>query len=176
MLNVTILQTLDDPRTVDKTFTTVAAALPCSPYEGCTVLNPRIILSYTSDISLANYMYILQLGRFYYIENVTLQPGGMCIVSGSVDVLRTYAQGIRNCTATVVRSESIGAPTMYPDDKLPIIPGKKSIISSVMPNSLHGSGWLNYHYILTIKGGDDLTPPTREQEEGEQDGSEQRVV
>ena len=170
MLNVAILRTYDDPRVLDKTVETIATR-QCKPTEGCSILNPRLILGYTSDISMSNYMYISEWGRFYFIENVAVQPGNIAILSGSIDVLKTYAAAIRRCTATVVRSESVGAPTMYPDDKLPIIPGRKSITSSAMPNSLHGSGWLRDHYILTIKGGDDLTPPTRGQEEGEEDGN-----
>lgn len=173
MLNVAILRTSDDPRVLDKTVETIAVK-QCKPTEGCTILNPRLILGYTSDISMSNYMYISEWGRFYFIENVTVQPGNMCIITGSVDVLKTYAAAIRRCTATVVRSESVGAPTMYPDDKLPIIPGRKSITSSAMPNSLHQSSadipWIHTHYVLTVKGGDTLTP-TRKQEEGEEDAS-----
>lgn len=174
-LTVAILRTSADPRVLDKEVETIATR-DCRPTEGCTLLNPRIILSWTQDISMANYMYISQWGRFYFIENVTIQPGNMCIITGSVDVLKTYAAAIRRCTATVVRSESVGAPTMYPDDKLPIIPGRKSITSSAMPNSLHQSGtdipWVYTHYVLTVKGGDSLIPTTRKQEEGEANGSE----
>lgn len=171
MLHVTILQTTDDPRVVDKTFTTVAASLECKPTEGCTVLNPRIILSYTSNISLANYMYILEFGRFYYIENVSVQPGKIAIISGSVDVLRTYSAAIKRCKGTILRSESVGAPTMYPDDKLPIIPGRKVITSSALPNTLHTVGIMKDQYVLVIRAGATLSQRNK-REEGEENGSE----
>jgi hypothetical protein len=69
-----------------------------------------------------------------------------------------YANQIKNSVATILRSESVGAPTHYTDNKLPVYPNKKNITSIVMPvnNSDLSSAYLDGtgdYYILTVVGG-----------------------
>lgn len=151
-MTVDLLSTSDDPRTLDKT-TTAIASLTAKPTENCSILSPRLIINYTAAASAANYMYIQDFGRYYFIDNITVSTGSELILSGSVDVLKTYSSEIKACEATVIRSESIGKPTIYPDSKLPIVPNKYDITSIVLPSSIPQPSLVsNTCFLLIVRG------------------------
>lgn len=61
--------------------------------------NPTIRLtSYTLDY---NYVYIPVLKRYYYINDVTIDPNGVYILNLSIDVLMTFKDEILNSTILV---------------------------------------------------------------------------
>lgn len=151
-MTVTLYKTSDDRRVVTKTLTSIASNITIIPKEQLDILSPRIRLAWNSAYLAANYMYISDLGRYYFISDMLLNTGHNIDIIGNVDVLMSYAAQIRALDATIIRSESVGAPTMYPDDKLPIIPNKKSVTSVVMPNSLHLNPVNSVNYILTVRG------------------------
>lgn len=151
-MTVTLYQTSDDRRVVTKTLTSIASNITIIPKEQLDILTPRIRLAWNSAYLAANYMYISDLGRYYFISDMLLNTGHNIDIIGNVDVLMSYAAQIRALDATIIRSESVGAPTMYPDDKLPIIPNKKNVTSIVMPNSLHLNPVNSVNYILTVRG------------------------
>lgn len=138
-MTVTLYQTSDDPRVVTKAMTSIAT-VTAKPTENCSIINPQLILnnSSTPDLTSANYMYISDWSRYYFIDNIVMRPGREIELQGSIDVLTTYDTEIRSCTATVVRSQSVGKPTMIPDNKLPIDPNKKELLTAV--SSFHPSG------------------------------------
>lgn len=151
-MTVTLYKTSDDRRVVTKTLTSIASNVTIIPKEQLDILTPRIRLAWNSAYLAANYMYISDLGRYYFISDMLLNTGHNIDIIGNVDVLMTYASQIKALEATIIRSESVGAPTMYPDDKLPIIPNKKSVTSVVMPNSVHNNFPTATNYILTVRG------------------------
>ena len=59
------------------------------------------------ELTKANYMYIPDLNRYYFIDNMELMQGGNVYISGSVDVLMSYLDSILNIRGTVKRSESL---------------------------------------------------------------------
>lgn len=152
-LTVSLLSTSDDPRVVSKT-TTAIAAVTAKPTEDCSVLYPRLILHYAGALVGVNYMYISDFGRYYFIDNIKILPGNQIEIAGSVDVLKTYDSAIRNCDATIVRSESIGKPTLFPDSKLPILPSQYSVTSIVLNNQVNNPGALvlQRRYVLIVRG------------------------
>lgn len=118
-----------DPRVLDKTITAIASDITCRPALPFDILSPRIILSYTAANAAANYAYISELGRYYYISSVQLLTGLEMQLNLKVDVLKTYSSQIKSCTGTVIRSESVGKPGIYPDSKLPIDPNRMELQS-----------------------------------------------
>ena len=73
------------------------------------ILKPIIEVSHIpfEDITTANYMYIPDLNRYYFIDNMELMTGGKVYISGSVDVLMSYMESILNIRGTVKRAESL---------------------------------------------------------------------
>ena len=137
----------------------IKTAADIEPTEGVDVLSPAFILGYDSSYITCNYLYCAELSRFYYITEMTIDTAQRIHVQCSVDVLQTYASSILNCMATVVRSESVGRPTMYTDSKLPVYPTKKNVTSIVMqqvavPLNSQLSTADGDNYLLTVIGGE----------------------
>lgn len=132
-MNITLYTTTDDMRTVNKTLS-VVKSVTATPTEPMNVLAPTLIINYDNSVLLANYVYIPALNRYYYIDNLDLLKGNRILLSCRVDVLKTYANDIRNCNCICARSESIGTPTQIPDKNLPIDPNREDIVSIVFSN------------------------------------------
>lgn len=123
-----LLKTTDDVRVCAKTVIPVAT-ITAIPTEKINILNPSFIVEYKANLLTANYCYIAELNRYYYITSHNLERGNRLIFNCEVDVLKTYYEQIKNCTATVIRSESEGKPTGIPDKQLPINPNKQEVLS-----------------------------------------------
>lgn len=85
--------------------------------DGVTISDPVVLLEVATPaniISSANYAYIPELGRYYYITGVASDANGLWIVSMHVDVLMSFKEQIRNQYAIVARQEYIY--NMYLDD------------------------------------------------------------
>lgn len=169
-MQVSLYTTSDDRRVVSKTLTAIAENISIVPKEQLDIITPRIRIAWNSNYLAANYMYLSEINRYYFISDMMLNTGHNIDLIGNIDVLKTYDAEIRTLQATIIRSESIGAPTMYPDEKLPIVPGRKIITSSLLPNTLHNVGVAKDQYVLVIKGGSTLTPNRKEG--AEEDASE----
>lgn len=128
ILILNLLKTTDDIRVCAKTVIPVAT-ITATPTEKINILNPSFIVEYKANLLTANYCYISELNRYYYITSHTLEKGNRLIFNCEVDVLKTYYEQIKNCNATVIRSESEGKPSGIPDKQLPINPNKQEVLS-----------------------------------------------
>lgn len=147
-------KTSDDPRKVIKSFEDVGDAVPAIPTENCSILSPVWLLAYSSDYKGATHVTCPTLGnRTYFITDIVLSPGGKCYVYGSVDVLATYGALIKERTGTVIRSESIGAPTLIPDGKLPIQTNNLQVDADFFKRTPFDPLTAPYQFILTTIGG-----------------------
>ena len=72
----------------------------------CNILNPSIIVEYIPPASF-NYFYIPEFSRYYFVTNITYITNSIVEITGSVDVLDSYEQQIRNNTAVIQRQESL---------------------------------------------------------------------
>lgn len=146
-MQVSLLSTTDDTRQLGKTFTTIASSVSVKPTERCSILYPRLILNYSSSYAAATHIYIPDFSRYYYIKDTILRTGSEIEVACQVDVLATYSLQIRDCDVAVIRSESIGSPTMLPDNKLPVNPNKKELLTAVKNFTPSGSNC----YLVRVK-------------------------
>ena len=127
---INLYSTSDDTRTVNKTLTSVIN-ITALPTENIDILVPSFILEYNANILNANYAYVPLFNRYYYITNISVIKGNRIIIDLKIDVLKTYATALTDCTCIAARSESIGKPTQIPDKNLPIDPNKEDIVSIV---------------------------------------------
>lgn len=114
-----------DRRVLNKVTTTIKT-ITATPTGEINILHPTLILEYDGAILNANYCYIPNFNRYYYLS-ITLDKGKRMILNCSVDVLKTYATQIKNRQGTILRSESIGKPTQIVDNKLPIDPNRHEL-------------------------------------------------
>lgn len=118
---IDLLYTTDDPRVVSKSTTNVSTGVDMTPKGNFDLCTPLVVLAYNTAYLGANYAYIPELARYYYINDMVLSPGSQIVLQLAVDVLKTWDLQIRACEGVVVRSESIGS-NYLPDDKYPIDP------------------------------------------------------
>ena len=89
----------------------LASGLPCTLKEDTSIINPTILISRSvlgSNISQANYAYIPEFGRYYFIDKPVVTTGQMVALEMTVDVLRTYKGGLYGNKFEIARAESLG--------------------------------------------------------------------
>ena len=98
---------LSDKVVVDKNITQIGSDVSGTLREGCSIIDPIIKFEAPTGISLisANYAYISEFGRYYYINNIRC-VGKLFELTMHVDVLKTYASGIRSNNAVISRQEN----------------------------------------------------------------------
>lgn len=148
---VNLLNTSDDRKVLDKTITNIKQ-INATPTGVFSLLNPSLIIEYDSDVLNANYCYIPDFNRYYYIS-ISFDVGKKMIINCSIDVLKTYNNQIRQRTGTILRSESIGKPTAIVDNKLPVDPNRHELKTlKILPqNGLPVFG-TNTDYVLATVG------------------------
>ena len=106
-MNIQLLSISDDTRKINKTVNQITELLPCAVTEDSnSVLNPKMLLKWNSNYIGANYAYIPEFQRYYFIDDISLNTGGNCVISLSVDVLYTYSAQILQMTVTAARSSN----------------------------------------------------------------------
>ena len=105
-MTIKLYKNLSDKLMVDKSITQLGYDITGTLREGCSIIDPVIKLESTvgEHLTDANYAYIAEFGRYYYINNIRC-VGKLFELSMHVDVLKTYASGIRSNTAVVSRQE-----------------------------------------------------------------------
>ena len=160
-MNINLYKVYADPRALDKTTGgTLLNSQPIvvKPTEKVNKLSPIFEIAYNSAYFNANYLYCDTFDRYYYIINPAVVTGNRMELTCSVDVRQSFRGRILKTPLTVLRSQSIGAPTKYQDQKLPIYPTKKNVTSIEMPENSNAFrtfslNLLDYGYLLTVVGG-----------------------
>lgn len=150
---ISIYNNSSDKKVVGKTKTLVVT----SNYillEDCSIINPRLKLVYSSSILSANYAYIAEFNRYYFINNITILAGEILLLELSIDVLETYKTQIKALTCIIKRNsitfnKYLDDPLFQAENKRQI--QTKSITSTEFaPDALSSSSPC---FVLTIAGG-----------------------
>lgn len=142
----------DDPRTIEKTLGNIVYTCNANIFGSCSIKDPSLILKYDSRLCEVNYMEISDWGRFYFMGEPVLSPGGRCIITASEDVLYSNKDEILNLNAYCSRCENHFE--RYAVD--PCVPSL--ITTNVTTIPLTGGVDFStdvdsYQYLLTVKGG-----------------------
>lgn len=159
MINIQLYQNRSDNNYVTKDIRPIAggALTARAPHE-VSILSPVLTFDYNTAFLLANYAYISEYNRYYYIKNIITDTAKRVHLELSVDPLMSFASQIRQCTAQIIRLEDVGAPTEIPDNKLPVVPSRKKIDSITVFSPDINSVFINdsrsLNYVVTVVGGD----------------------
>lgn len=106
------------------------------------ILKPVIEVSHIpiKDLNSANYMYIPDLNRYYFIDNIELMTGNNVYISGSVDVLMSYMADILNIKGTVKRSESLKNGYIIDENYKSV--SYSQIVTKRFPNSMNQDSFI----------------------------------
>ena len=109
-MTVTFYQLSINPIVLNKTLGT-GADKTCVIKDNLDVLNPVFELDFDASILSKNYMYVPDLGRYYFITSIEI-INHVIIIRGHVDVLKTYNTQIRSgkCTATRSNKKNLTIP------------------------------------------------------------------
>lgn len=112
-----LYQTKSEKNALDKAMETGGISLSGTLINNSNVINPSILCHVSAaSVSEYNYMDLPSFNRKYFITEVTALTADTCMVSGHVDVLSTYKDGIRAQTALIARQEN--KYNLYLDDSL----------------------------------------------------------
>lgn len=155
-MTINLYETSADPRALDKlSGATLINQTPITvkPTEKVNLLAPIFEVEYSDSYLTANYLYCDTFDRYYYISNPAVRTGNRIEIACSIDVRQSFAASIRASKGVILRAASKGAPTRYPDSKLPVYPTGKIITSIELPeinNELDTNG--TWSYLLTVVG------------------------
>lgn len=89
-MNVVFYSTSDDSLKVNKSLTLIGS-YNCQLKEVCSVNNPGFEISMNTNLLNANYAYVADFHRYYFIK-ITILDGTRLLIEGSVDRLMSFIQ------------------------------------------------------------------------------------
>ena len=110
-MKIALYKTPSSPNKIEKTLKGEIVYESIMLKEDTDVKNPVIIISgipKVGSISDYNYAYIPQFHRYYWIENITFNKGGLIELYMRVDVLMSYKESILNSKQLIDRVEEKG--------------------------------------------------------------------
>lgn len=86
--------------------------------EASSVINPRLVMSPRSNCLQANYLFLEDFGRYYYINDMTVEKGRV-IIDCEVDVLMSFWRDIKEKNIIINRISVVDLNNYYlHDDKI----------------------------------------------------------
>ena len=155
MSQIILYKTNSDRKQLVKRFESTIADIDTMLVKSpCSIINPTVQLSKAAvgdQWALVNYAYVPMFGRYYFVDDITVQNDGLLEMTLSIDVLHTYANQLKNLQLEIVRSSSLNSK-MYIDPEMPIMAYKhlKPIQIGKIPESVSVS---SKNYVLTVAGG-----------------------
>ena len=147
MFNI-ILYTNTSPRNyLNKTLTTISTVSGVLKDE-TSIVNPTIIIEYSGIPEEANYLYIAEFGRYYYIEDISSVRNGIIEIICSSDPLMSFNTDIKNCSGIIRRTQSASHYNMLIDDGSFRTYANPYIRTVKFPN-----GFTNATFLLAVAGG-----------------------
>lgn len=128
-MQIDLYSITDDPRKLEKTLGT-ADSRTGAVRGAIDVLRPEVLVE--GGVVLANYAYIGDFGRYYYIEEREVVRKGLQRLQLRVDVLMTYAAQIKACPAVCARSANV-VNAFLPDSRRPELAFKTSCVYTFSP-------------------------------------------
>lgn len=151
-MKITIGTTNADRRALHKR-PSLSGNIEVTVKEGCSVINPVFILKYGTAEAKSNYLYAPDFGRYYFIDDVILLPGGRAEVHCTVDVLETYQTEIENLTINVARNADSGKRNPKISDSAKPLQADTATDTYVFSNNPFSNFEQGSNYILAVLGG-----------------------
>lgn len=106
-MQITLYNNKSDPKKIGKDLTIISSKTDCKLKDTCSMLDPQLLMKRTSENLLANYAYIKEFNRFYFIKSKTVLTNGLIEIDCHVDVLESYKQYLYNMEFYISRQEAL---------------------------------------------------------------------
>ena len=144
-MNITLYTNNSEKIAVDKTLTTLTT-LTGTFREETTLTDPVVLLSDVSAfIGTANYAYIDEFGRYYFITGIDFVKANLWRVHMHVDVLMSFKTQIRAQKGIIERNE--GTYNLKLNDGLFVTSQKPRIATFAFPQ-----GFNQWNFVLAAAG------------------------
>lgn len=146
-MNLTFYNNTGDIRQLNKNLTSVKSGVTAEIQYDVSITDPVLIMNNDSSLVNANYFYVEEWARYYFITNRVFLDGNRIEITGHVDVLASFKNEILQSDCIAARSASNSNP--YIIDQLCGDAGTFTTYyrrSSVTPFNSAGS------YLLTVAG------------------------
>lgn len=146
-MKIYLYENTSEKNRLDKVIT-LKYTLDCVLKADCSIMDPVLKISSASltDMATINYIYIPDLNRYYFINDVISLSNSICEVHAHVDVLSTYKNEIRAQNAIVSRQEKKW--NLYLNDGVFKTYQNPYIVTKAFP-----SGFTEQHFVLSVAGG-----------------------
>lgn len=145
-MTITLGKCYDDHEYVDKAYTKVKDTTAIIK-EGTSIVDPTFILHTPSDLGF-NYVIVPDWGRKYYVRNTTVLNAESIAIDCHVDVLASFASGIRACTGIIDKQENMSGEAKYIDDGSYVMECRDRVESYNFNNGFTSSA----HILITAGG------------------------
>ena len=127
--------------------------------ESTSIESPIFIIGGITDISEfcgINYAYLPRLGRYYFVNDVTMETGGRVALKCSIDVLKTFSKDIDSMGKTLITRQANKRDLLLPDSMLPLKAEKVTQVLSLgsigLDNDSNDSDKSGYFLVLSTSG------------------------
>lgn len=101
-MQIDFLRTNSEKIKVVKNYSTVKS-VSGKLTDGCSIINPVVRVVFDENLISANYCYISEFRRYYFITDITVENDTM-IINMHSDVLMNASTDIKNSVGTITRS------------------------------------------------------------------------
>ena len=115
-------------------------------FQNTSITKPSIMFDLDTSVFSANYLYIPQFNRYYFITDVVNVSANKWQIQARVDVLTSFKSAIRENTAIIERQEN--EYNLYLDDKYYRAYQNEDVQYKKFSGSLPSD-----KYILVVNGG-----------------------
>lgn len=148
-MNAIFYNNTSDPRVLSKTLTQVSTA-SITLKDTTNMIHPKIIMSASYAPNKANYCYIPNLKRYYFIRYMQFIPGKLAELILDVDPFMSFATEIKAIPVIADRSTSNGYKELV--DGAIKTEGRKRVFHLNMGNNGVFTNTAEYRYILVTGG------------------------
>ena len=127
--------------------------------ESTSIENPIFIIGGITDIAEfcnINYAYLPRLGRYYFVDDITMETGGRVALKCSVDVLKTFSPDIDSMGKTLITRQANKRDLLLPDSMLPLKAEKVTQVLSLgsigLDNDTNDADKSGYFLVLSTSG------------------------
>lgn len=152
-MTIILYQNKSEPIYVNKDITEFAT-LPGTLRASSSVTTPNIrIQSANENIMWVNYMYIVEWGRYYFVNDIISIRKNLWEFRCHVDVLMTYRNQLMPLKAIIARQENLY--NLYLDDDKFLVNAQRMYWTKAFPNRVLPASSGGSSFILTVAGGED---------------------
>ena len=93
--------------------------------EDCSILDPVIVMKNFTELPTANYLYIEEFKRYYFIKDIVILSNGYSAIRCHSDILSNSLPYLLKLDAVIARQEFIYNPDLN-DASIPVLQNEKT--------------------------------------------------